>query len=215
MANTTQPSLILGVCNGDDKAWYKFYKNYTGLLYFVGRNDFNLKDDEISIVIHDVMVEFLKMDFTYNRDLGKFRNYLKRIFRNKAFKFIDNKRKAAGIKKKPKTPFSESEGENLYKKSEYKESAIDPENYLDEICHPENLAKILKKATEIIKDKMQPKTFQVFQYVKLEGRPPQDVADICKMTKNNVYAIKNRWSDELSKQALRILELEQSERDNG
>jgi RNA polymerase sigma-70 factor (ECF subfamily) len=189
-------SLLSRVRKGDEVSWNEFYDTYKRLLYTVGRESYFLNTGEVEDLIQDVMLTFFDASrtFKYDKSKGKFRNYLKKIFHYKALKFKDRKKKDA---------------ENS--------TSIESEEFsIDDLPEPSdsNLAKvwdeewqkhIMHQALHEVKDTIDPKTFQVFYHVAIEGISPQEVAEVFETNANNVYAIKARVSKKLTEHAQQFM----------
>jgi RNA polymerase sigma-70 factor (ECF subfamily) len=185
-------SLLSRVRRGDEVSWTEFYDTYKRLLYTVGRESYHLNPGEIEELIQEVMVTFFgaSKTFKYDKSKGKFRSYLKKIFHYKALKFKGKRKKTA---------------ENITS-VESDEFGIDdlPEpidSNLDKIWDAEWEKHILHQALHEVKDTIDPKTFQVFYHVAIEGVSPQEVADAFDTNANNVYAIKARITKKITEYA--------------
>lgn len=235
--SVTRRSMLLGVRNKDNKYLYKFIEKYKYYLKKIGKEDFNLSSEESLEVITNLLIAFMNIDFKYDPQKGKFRNYLKKLFKNRArqlrYKRYRDYNKARGLKPPPHVPkdksfadyFKEKDGEQLWKRenSYYEmygeeeqkdllEKHIDSNDIsLDDVCSPQNIAKFLYKALDDIKDTMKPETFQIFTYVALEGVPVQEVADIYGITKNNVYFKKCHVKKKVKKRVLELLAIEEND----
>lgn len=196
MTYTTRMSLLSRVRKGDEISWNEFYDTYKRLLYTVGRESYKLNTGEIEELIQEVMLTFFDASrtFKYDKSKGKFRSYLKKIFHYKALNFKGKKKKAA---------------ENV-SSIESDEFSIDdlPEpsdSNLDKIWTEEWQKHIMQQALHEVKDSIDPKTFQVFYNVAIEGISPQEVADAFDTTVNNVYAIKARITKKLAEHAQQFM----------
>ena len=188
MAYTTRMSLLSRVRRGDEVSWTEFYDTYKRLLYTVGRESYSLDTGEIEELIQEVMMTFFDASktFKYDKSKGKFRSYLKKIFYYKALKFKGKKKKTA---------------ENITS-VESDEFGIDdlPEpadSNLDKIWNEEWQKHVMHQALHELKDTIDNKTFQIFLCVAIEGKSPQEVADVFETNANNVYAIKARITKKL------------------
>ena len=192
MAYTTRMSLLSRVRRGDEVSWTEFYDTYKRLLYTVGRQSYSLNTGEIEELIQEVMMTFFDASktFKYDKDKGKFRSYLKKIFYYKALKFKGKKKKTA-----EKITSVESDEFGIDDLPEPTDSN------LDKIWDEEWQKHVMHQALHEVKDTIDPKTFQVFYHVAIEGQSPQEVADVFETNANNVYAIKARITKKLTEYA--------------
>ena len=188
MAYTTRGSLLSRVRKGDEISWDEFYNTYKRLLYTVGKENYRLNTGEIEELIQEVMMTFFDASktFKYDKSKGKFRSYLKTIFKYKALKFKDKKKKTA-----EKITSVESD-----------EFGIDdlPEpvdSNLDKIWNDEWEKHVMREAMKELRFKIEPTTFQAFELCSIQGEKPQKVAKLLDMKVNAVYACKNRAISQL------------------
>ena len=85
MAFTTRGSLLSAIRRGDEVSWDEFYRMYRPLILLRG-GDLRLNQTEKEELVQLVMLSFFRTarTFHYDKSLGRFRDYLKRIIQNKA-----------------------------------------------------------------------------------------------------------------------------------
>lgn len=188
MAYTTRGSLLSRVRKGDEISWDEFYNTYKRLLYTVGKNSYSLNTGEIEELIQEVMITFFDATktFKYDKSKGKFRSYLKTIFKYKALKFKEKKKKAA-----EKITSVESD-----------EFGIDdlPEpvgSNLDKIWDEEWGKHVMFEAMKELSLRIEPTTYQAFELYAIQNETPQTVSKLLDMKVNAVYACKNRAISQL------------------
>lgn len=192
MAYTTRMSLLSRVRRGDEVSWTEFYDTYKRLLYTVGRIEYKLDTGEIEELIQEVMLTFFgaSKTFKYDKSKGKFRSYLKKIFYYKVQKL-----RAKKYKTSQRIVSVESDEFGIDNLPEPTDSN------LDKIWDEEWQKHVMHQALHEVKDTIDPKTFQVFYHVAIEGQSPQEVADVFETNANNVYAIKKRVTEKLTEYA--------------
>ena len=85
MAFATNKSLLAKISVGDEIGWEEFYSNYAPLIWIRG-GDLLLCKEEKQDLIQDVMLcMFTKAGkFKYDRDKGRFRDYMRTIIDRRA-----------------------------------------------------------------------------------------------------------------------------------
>jgi len=183
MPYTTRGSLLSRVRKGDEISWEEFYNTYKRLLYTVGRESYNLNIGEIEELIQEVMMTFFDASktFKYDKSKGKFRSYLKTIFKYKALKFKDKKKKTA-----EKITSVESDDFSI-------DNLSDPtDSNLDKIWDAEWEKHIMHEAMKELRLKIEPTTYQAFELYVIQGETPKAVSKLLDMKVNAIYACKNR-----------------------
>lgn len=185
MAFTTRGSLLSAVRRGDEVGWDEFYTMYKPLI-LLKAGDLRLNQSEKEELVQLVMMDFFKgsRTFIYDKSKGRFRDYLKRIIRNKAYDLM-RKRQDGTV--------------SLEAVEEYSSM---PEENSDDFGHQwdeEWRKHALNTALEDIKGTIKPETYQIFHAVAIEEVSPQEVAELFDTTVNNVYAIKFRIMKSLQK----------------
>lgn len=188
MAYTTRGSLLSRVRKGDEISWDEFYNTYKRLLYTVGKNSYFLNTGEIEELIQEVMITFFDATktFKYDKNKGKFRSYLKKIFHYKVLKFKEKKKKTA-----EKITSVESEEFGIDDLPEPTDSN------LDKIWDVEWEKHIMFEAMKELSLRIEPTTYQAFELYTIQNETPQTVAKLLDMKVNAVYACKNRAISQL------------------
>ena len=89
MSFTTRISVLNGIKNDDELSWERFYDIYGPLIRLHGK-DCGIREDYIDDLIQNVMISLSRQikNFTYQRDLGKFRNFLRKIIRARSMDIL-------------------------------------------------------------------------------------------------------------------------------
>jgi len=186
MAFTTRPSLISRICKGDEISWQDFYRTYRPLILLRG-GDYVLREDEKEELVQQVILDMFKRAsaFTYDRQKGKFRSYLKTIINHKA---IDIKRL-----RNPNMVSVESDELSIEDFPDLTPDALN--NSWDE----EWQMHLMVQGLEELKTQVEPTTFQAFELYALKGQTADEVAKFLEISKNAVFVAKSRCVERLQK----------------
>ena len=177
---TTDSSFLEKVREGNEKAWFKFYRKYSGLVSYIGLQR-GLSEAECEDLMTDVMVVFWQKmdDFFYDRKRGKFRNYLSWIAHFMSLKIMRRKLREERIAAQVQEIYPECI--NCSEMEEFK-------NYL------------IAQALEDLKLCVDTETYEVFYMSFIQKRSVADISAITRKTANNIYVIRSRCLKRLKKQ---------------
>ena len=186
----TRVSLIQRVKEGQEKAWFEFYRRYEGMIRSIGRKN-RLSETECDDLMEDVMVIFWrKMDsFFYDPCKGKLRHYLGRI----AF-FSTLKRRRHEVNADDFEIGSE----------DYPEDVDD--NIMEEW---KNF--ILKEALEELKEGIDSEIYQIFDMSFVQQRSIEEICAITGRSANSIYVIRSRCLKKLRNIIETYRELDETE----
>ncbi len=172
MAFTTDKTLLQRIKDGDQVSWEEFFRIYRRLIWVCG-DDFQLTPHERQELIQLVMIEVFKSqpNFNYDRSKGRFRDYLRKIIMRQALKL-----------RRKRTPLGAVEVEELETGEEEFEGK----------WQDEWRTHVLAEAMELLKRKMEPVTFQIFEMYALREMPAAEVALQVGVSANTVYIAKSR-----------------------
>jgi len=192
MAFSTNKSLLSKISVGDEIGWEEFYGNYAPLIWLRG-GDLNLSKGEKQDLIQDVMLTMFTNagKFKYDREKGRFRDYMRKI--------ID--RRAVDIKRRRDQAIRIGEDIVLIK-----DVMVSPEQ--DDKWLAEWKDHILNQALVELKSALEPITYQIFELYALKGWEPARVERFLKVRKSSIYTAKSRAVDKLG-EIVRKLESEQ------
>lgn len=179
MAFTTRGSLLSAVRRGDEVGWDEFYNMYKPLILLCG-SDLRLSQTEKEELVQLVMTNFFKgsRTFVYDKSKGRFRDYLKRIIRNKAYDLMRKRQDGTvslEVASAPETPSDEFE------------------RRWDE----EWLKVVETQAFEELKLRCEPTTLQSYDYFVRQKLPAKKVANLLNIKSNAVYQHKVRVEEML------------------
>ena len=181
MAFATNKSLLAKISVGDEIGWEEFYSNYAPLIWIRG-GDLLLCKEEKQDLIQDVMLcMFTKAGkFKYDRDKGRFRDYMRTI--------ID--RRAVDIKRR-RDPAIRI-GDDIVR---VKDRLVSPEQ--DDRWLEEWKTHVLNQALVELKSALEPITYQIFELYALKGWEPARVERFLTVRKSSIYTAKSRAVDKL------------------
>ncbi len=192
MAFSTSKSLLSKISVGDEIGWEEFYRNYAPLIWLRG-GDLGLYKGEKQDLIQDVMLTMFTIagKFKYDREKGRFRDYLRTIIDRRAVDIIRRRDQAIPV------------GEDILRIKDKLVSAEQDDRWLAEWK-----THVLNQALVELKSALEPITYQIFELYALKGWTPGRVQDFLKVSKSSVYTAKSRAVDKLI-EIVRKLESEQ------
>ena len=176
---TTIKTLINKLRDGDSVSWDEFYERYHGIMHDVGIAK-GLSEDECNDLIQEVMLRFFQKskNFKFDPNIAKFRTYFSKII---AGKIVDIIRRRMNTKAEL-TP----EEELCIGIQEA------PDETIDNIFIEHWRSFMFQQAKEILRSRVDTKTYQAFEFYAEQGRDIQRVATILEMSSNQIYVAKNR-----------------------
>lgn len=192
MAFSTNKSLLSKISVGDEIGWEEFYRNYAPLIWLRG-GDLSLSKGEKQDLIQDVMLcMFTKAGkFKYDREKGRFRDYMRTIIDRRAVDIIRRRDPAIPV------------GEDILRMKEKLASLEQDDKWLAEWK-----THVLNQALVELKSALEPITYQIFELYALKGWSPDRVQGFLKVGKSSVYTAKSRAVDKLG-EIIKKLESEQ------
>ena len=170
MAYTTRASLLRGLHENNEDSWREFLGIYHPFIVFLG-TQLGLKQPELEDLEQDVVLALVKNVGNYDHSLGKFRAYLQGIICH-----------CAGAIKRRRIPSAPPDNSQQAPAEEDIQALIDAE-----------YEKILMKAAlDEFREESDELQFLAFEMYALQGRDAQEVADILKISINQVYLAKSR-----------------------
>ena len=174
MAFTTRGTLLSAVRRGDEVGWQAFYDMYKPLILLVG-GDLRLNQTEKEELVQLVMLSFFNSSrtFRYDRSKGRFRDYLRKVIRNRACDLM---------RKRHDGEISVEEIPQTVEKIMAEGEARWDEEWRDHI---------LKQALEELRRAVSPLVYQAFSMLSLENLSGKEVAAALGITPNAVYVYKH------------------------
>ena len=178
MAFTTRLSLLSRIGKDDsDPAWNDFYTTYRPLILLRG-SDNGLSEEEKEELVQNVMLSLYSGGkFAYDRSKGRFRSFIRCIIDSRA---IDLKRR----RKDQVVACDKTVMENIA-------DSVDLSEY-DSKWEQEWRRHLLAQAVEVLREQVEPVTFQAFELYALKEWAPAKVAEFLGISLNSVYVAKNR-----------------------
>lgn len=185
----TRPSLLatLGDDRGGQTAWREFFSRYGPAIYRVARLR-GLSDPDADDIVQQVMVSISSHigDFKYDRDRGRFRQWIRTITENKIRQ--GGRRKSLPV----------SAGSDV-------EACEDDRPGLEEVWKQEWQLQDILWCLDQVSDDVSPRRMQAFRMYALEGVSATEVARRLDMTVGHVYVTRHLVLNMVRK---KIVELE-------
>ena len=173
MAYTTRISMLRGVHEHDEHSWEEFQAFYTPLIFFCGRL-YKLTHEELQDLRQEVFRQVATTDVTgkYDPTIARFRAYLQGVIRHCILAIL-----------RQRTPG----------KSSLEDLEESPAGQIEDKGVQVEFEKLLLQAAlEQLREELDERQFTAFDLYALQKRPVQEVAEIMKMTVNQVYLAKSR-----------------------
>lgn len=177
MAFTTHFSVLDGIKQNDNQAWNRFCALYEPLIRLHGR-DCGVGEDSLDDLVQEVFLAISRNSekFGYDAGRGHFRNYLRRIIRNKANDILRTCYRHARLP----LPVSEAE-----------------DSELDEKFLSEWQDHVRKHSLQMLREAVAPLHFQIFELINIHNRKAKFVADYFQLPLQTVYSINTRTEEKL------------------
>jgi RNA polymerase sigma factor (sigma-70 family) len=180
----------------DQSSWQEFFDIYWKLIYGVARKA-GLSDAEAQDVVQESMVSVAKHmpTFKYNPAVGTFKAWMLTLTR---WRIVDQLRKRGPI-----VPHHSSEGDTA--RTATVERIADANSLdLDAIWEVDWKTTVLDATMARVKRRLDPQKFQIFDFYVNREWPPEKVAQTFNVTVNQVYLVKNRVTEMLRDEFLRL-----------
>ena len=188
-ADATRPSLLLRLRDSSDaEAWSMFVSAYAPLVYGYCRKC-GLQDADAADVAQEVLAQVARTmsGFVYERERGRFRDWLRTVTRNRVLKTLG--RKTPGLSQEAASRLAELEA-----------SKADAE-WSDEFH-----ARTLTVALDRIRPLYEPATWRAFERVWIDDRPALETANELGVSIDLVYSAKSRILKRLREEILMLAE---------
>jgi RNA polymerase sigma-70 factor (ECF subfamily) len=182
----------------DQASWQQFFDIYWRLIYSVARRS-GLTDSEAQDVVQETMVAVAKHmpGFQYNAANGQFKTWLLNMTR---WRIIDQVRKRS--KAAPPDSTALHEGDSPLKPID---CVIDPaSNVLDNLWEAEWQKTLLEAALAVVKRRVDPQNYQLFDFYVNKEWPPAKVASAFNVAIDQVYLAKHRITELLKAEVARM-----------
>ena len=176
MAYTTRKTLLQGIHENDEKSWEQFQEFYRPLIRICG-HDYKLTDEEIKDLQQEVLIEVFRANVVnhYDKDKGRFRDYLRTIIQRKIFGILRNR-----------IPTLLEDG-----------TFLENEESMERFWDKEWYAFILETAMDELKEQVSETSFLAYDLYVNQKLPPDKVAKMLSITPNQVYIARTRCVQQL------------------
>jgi len=174
----------------DQESWREFFDLYWKLIYGVARKS-GLSDAEAQDVVQETVISVSRTieRFRADPEAGSFKSWLLNLTR---WRIIDQvrKRPRENLDRVHRPPKKEEEGHAL---TPTEETVPDPlGNVLEAVWDHEWEQNLIEAALERLQRQISAKHYQVFYLLMMERSSPQKVAEIARISVDQVYLIKHR-----------------------
>lgn len=196
MTSTTHATLLNRLRDATDHvAWEEFLRLYGPAMYAYARYAGGSDATAQEVVQEAMLTIFQRRDlFRYDPARGRFRDWLRTVVRNKLQEY----------RRRPAQRLRGEGGPTLPEFSEPVAAEKAPDAQWEEMFEQALLAGLL----EVLRQEMNPRSFQAFELLALHELPGDQVAEITGLSRNAVYLARRRAVQ-------RLQELGESYRDQG
>lgn len=174
----TDSSLLRHVQDGDQTAWNDFYRKYSAMICSIGKKKHLSAEDCEDLKINVMTVFWKKMDeFIYDRNRGKFRNYLGKISEYCALRILSNQRRYTALDAEPELEYPAE---------------------IDETIMQEYRDFLVEKALAVLREELDTEIYQVFYMSFVQKLPVKEIAAVTRRSANNIYVIRSRCLKKLA-----------------
>src|SRR5438874_2329560 len=178
--NPTRWSLVNRLKNLDDQqSWQDFFDKYGKLIHSVARQA-GLTESEAQDAVQETVISVAKMmpRFKADPEAGPFRGWLLRLTRRR---IVDQ------FRKRPPQGGTKASRSGESSRTTTVERIPDPEGLaLEKVWDAEWQKNLLDTALERIKSRINPKQFQIFHLLVVKNLPPEQVAELSRVSVGNV-----------------------------
>jgi RNA polymerase sigma-70 factor (ECF subfamily) len=173
---------------GDDASWRTFFDTYWRLIYNVARK-FGLSDQEAQDIVQETVIAVARKmpQFRYDPSKGSFKQWLLLITRRR---IQDHLRRLYRSLPMAPTGF----GEETRRAEDVPTSLPAPDAQIDAAWEREWQENIFQTALARVRQRANPKSYQVFDYCVLQNLPAREVARMLGLNAAQVYLAKHRIS---------------------
>ena len=184
----TRSSLLSRLRNaGDEASWRTFFETYWRLIYNVGRKS-GLSDADAQDVVQDTVIAVARKmpEFCYDPAKGSFKQWLLLITRRRIHDHFRCVYRLAGLAKAAAEPLRNSDT--------VPSSVLPPDAEIDAAWEFEWKQNLFQTALARVRERANPKHYQVFDYCVLQNVRASEVARMLGMNSAQVYLAKHRVS---------------------
>src|SRR4051812_28868129 len=194
----TRATLLQRLKNWQDhSSWQDFFDTYWKLIYGIGRKS-GLTEAEAQDVVQETMFSVAKHmpTFKYDPAIGSFKAWLLNLTR---WRIADQLRKRGPI------AAQQSKFEDTTTDTPTVNRIVDPNSRaLDQIWETEWEKNLLDAAIARVKRRLDPQKYQVFDCYVNKEMPPEKVAEMFKISVDQVYLAKHRVTEMIKTEARRL-----------
>lgn len=187
---STRSSVVNAVADtGNEAAWQRLFDLYAGFIYSIARSK-GLIDSDADDVVQNVFADLARNlpSFQYNREKGRFRNYLSGLVHWRIMDKLRAGKRDADLK----ASFFE----------DAKSAALAPDDDFEE---REWQAAALEEALRRIKPSVRPDHYAAFVASAIEGQDSGLVAKLHGLSTGNLYQIRKRLTAKLRETIEQVL----------
>ena len=169
---TTKKTLLKRLRNNDDISWNEFYLFYWPFVRSIGQR-LGLMREDCKDLMQEIMIALFngKEILRYDASKGSFRTYFGLIVRRKVIKML---RDAARF---PRSPIPVPDAPDVVNPAPSEPPDIPDENDPFQRIFDEEYNKyLLSLALNELRGRVQPSTYDIFEMVVIQKRPPKEVA---------------------------------------
>ena len=188
----------------DSDSWQTFFDRYWRLIYNVARKS-GLSDDQAQEVVQETVIVVARKipEFQYDPEKGSFKQWLLLITRRRIHDQLRRLYRLQNVERKLQ--------DNGLIESETAPQATPPDAAIDAVWEEEWREAVIQAALARVRQRVNPKQYQVFHYCVLQELPVRQVAGMLGLNAAQVYLAKHRTNQAIKREAAQVrAELEQT-----
>ena len=168
---TTKKTLLKRLRNNDDISWNEFYLFYWPFVRSIGQR-LGLMQEDCKDLMQEIMIAMFngKEILRYDASKGRFRTYFGLIVRRKIFKMLRNSARY------PQAAVPVSEASDCISAPGDPPDIPDANDSFRRIFDEEYSQYLFSLALNELRARVRPSTYDIFEMIVLQNRPPKDVA---------------------------------------
>lgn len=188
---TTRKTLLQRLQDSDDISWNDFYNLYWPFVFTIGKR-LGMMPEDCKDLMQEIMIVLFngKEILRYDASKGKFRTYFGQIVCHKALKMMRNMSKSSSVS--AQTP----ELTVFLRPADHAPFNYDP---FRKIFDEEYSKYLLSLALNELRAHVEPGTYDIFELVVLQGRPPKEVAKHLGINRSTIDIYCSRCRNKLQK----------------
>jgi RNA polymerase sigma-70 factor (ECF subfamily) len=179
---TTRKNLLKRLQKCDDISWNEFYLTYWPLVLAIGQK-LGMSQDDCKDLMQEIMLDLFKGEalLRYDASRGKFRTFFGVLVRHKALAMLQASARFSTLSSHAGPDSDETPKPAVAKLIQNSQDDNEP---FQKIFDEEYNKYLISLALNELRARINPETYDIFEMVVLQGRPPKEVAQYLGLNRN-------------------------------